>query len=75
MTLHAVPFPGDSPNWYLERIEVTDCVTSSTTVFPCNAWLGLDEGEDTVREEGSRSCSDVLGPYQRQAVIKLVDAT
>lgn len=61
-------FPGNSPNWYLERIEVTDSVTSSTTVFPCSAWLGLDEGDETVRKTGvkalfRRVCQTVFGWY------------
>ena len=39
---------GDSPNWYLERVEVTDTAAGRTYVFPCGAWLGKDKAADAV---------------------------
>ncbi|KAG1663280.1 hypothetical protein FOA52_006321 [Chlamydomonas sp. UWO 241] len=35
---------GASPNWFLERLEVTDSSTGKTVSFPCNKWIGLDKG-------------------------------
>jgi hypothetical protein len=34
---------GDSPNWQLERVEVTDTGVGKTWVFPCQAWIGKDK--------------------------------
>jgi hypothetical protein len=34
---------GDSPNWQLERVEVTDTGIGRIWVFPCHAWIGKDK--------------------------------
>uniref|UniRef100_A0A6U2JVD1 Calmodulin n=1 Tax=Chlamydomonas euryale TaxID=1486919 RepID=A0A6U2JVD1_9CHLO len=35
---------GTSPNWLLERLEVTDTGSGRTYAFPCGKWVGLDKG-------------------------------
>lgn len=32
---------GDSPNWHLDHIEITNTGTGKTAVFLCQKWLGL----------------------------------
>lgn len=43
---------GDSPNWYLERVEVCDTTTGRTVTFPCMNWIGLDSTPEGVRPMG-----------------------
>ena len=50
---------GDSPNWYLNRIEVTDVTLRRTFTFTCNGWLGRDEGQG-ARLEVSLTPSHLL---------------
>lgn len=42
---------GWRPKWYLDRIEVTNSVTSTTTVFPCEKWLDKDSGDNLIERD------------------------
>ncbi len=34
---------GDSPNWFVTRLEVLDVGTGRSYLFPCNQWIGRDK--------------------------------
>ncbi|KAG2423071.1 hypothetical protein HXX76_015587 [Chlamydomonas incerta] len=59
---------GDSPNWHLDHIEITNTGTGKTAVFLCQKWLGLgvttqqDEKSSQGRVDPERVLERVLYP-------------
>ena len=42
---------GFRPGWFLDRVEVTNMGTSSTTVFPCGKWFDRDKGDNEIARD------------------------
>lgn len=47
---------GLGPDWYLERVEISNMGTNLTTVFPCGNWLSSSRGDkETAREINAKT--------------------
>uniref|UniRef100_F7CL93 Lipoxygenase homology PLAT domains 1 n=1 Tax=Ornithorhynchus anatinus TaxID=9258 RepID=F7CL93_ORNAN len=42
---------GNSPGWFLDRVEVTDQNNEITYYFPCQRWLAVDEDDGQISRE------------------------
>ncbi|XP_052229243.1 lipoxygenase homology domain-containing protein 1-like isoform X2 [Dreissena polymorpha] len=42
---------GWRPKWYLEKIEVVNLSTNTTTLFPCEKWLDKDSGDGQIERD------------------------
>ncbi|EFJ41947.1 hypothetical protein VOLCADRAFT_98071 [Volvox carteri f. nagariensis] len=66
---------GDSPNWHLDRVEITHTGTGRTSVFVCKQWIGLganrrDGGQPEGRFGPDRVLERVLYPTHVLAAVK-----
>jgi hypothetical protein len=41
---------GFRPGWFLEKVEIVNQATSSTSVFPCQRWLDKDKDDGQIRD-------------------------
>lgn len=54
---------GDSPNWHLDNLQVTDTASGITRVFVCREWLGLRiTGKDSIKWQAQGAVSAQVCP-------------
>ncbi|GIL66538.1 hypothetical protein Vafri_20035 [Volvox africanus] len=66
---------GESPNWHLDRVEITNTGTGRTNIFVCKQWIGLgtnrqDENQSEGRFGPDRVLERVLCPTHILTALK-----